>query len=71
MIMEFTILSNLKYLIRVQTRCVLLSLVVCIIANLGINNQIIAQCDPSTIEPCDIGNNSIIQASFHAQIAKT
>lgn len=71
MIVEFTILSNLKYLIRVQTRCVLLSLVVCIIANLGINNQIIAQCDPSTIEPCDIGNNSIIQASFHAQIAKT
>jgi gliding motility-associated-like protein/uncharacterized repeat protein (TIGR01451 family) len=31
----------------------------------------ISQCDPSTIDPCEIGKNSIIQASYHAQIIKT
>ena len=30
-----------------------------------------SQCDPSTIDPCEIGKNSIIQASYHAQIIKT
>jgi len=41
------------------------------VTNFGVFNQAAAQCDPSTIDLCDIGNNSIIQASFHAQIAKT
>lgn len=29
------------------------------------------QCDPSTIDPCEIGTNSIIQAVYHGQIVKT
>ena len=37
----------------------------------GLSNQANSQCDPATINLCAIGNNSIIQASFHAQIAKT
>ena len=34
-------------------------------------NQSLAQCDPSSIDPCQLGKNSILQASYHAQIAKT
>jgi len=34
-------------------------------------NSAISQCDPSTIDPCEIGKNSVIQASYHAQIIKT
>jgi len=34
-------------------------------------NPVVSQCDPSTIDPCNIGKNSIIQASYHAQIIKT
>lgn len=30
-----------------------------------------AQCDPATIDLCQIGKNSVIQASYHAQIIKT
>lgn len=30
-----------------------------------------SQCDPSTIDACEVGKNSVIQASFHAQIIKT
>ena len=34
-------------------------------------NLAFSQCDPSAIDPCVIGKNSIIQASYHAQIIKT
>jgi len=34
-------------------------------------NIAIGQCDPSEIDPCEIGTNSIVQASYHAQIIKT
>lgn len=34
-------------------------------------NLVLSQCDPSTIDPCEIGKNSVIQASYHAQIIKT
>ncbi len=30
-----------------------------------------SQCDPTEIDPCELGANSIIQACYHAQIAKT
>jgi gliding motility-associated-like protein/uncharacterized repeat protein (TIGR01451 family) len=45
--------------------------VVFVFASLTTVNNTIAQCDPSTIDLCEIGNNNVIQASFHAQIAKT
>ena len=48
-----------------------ITLILLMIAYTGSINKAIAQCDPSEIDLCDIGNNSIIQASFHAQIAKT
>ncbi len=34
-------------------------------------NKINAQCDPSSRDLCEIGKNSVIQACYHAQIAKT
>ena len=34
-------------------------------------NLVFSQCDPSTIDLCEIGKNSVIQASYHAQIIKT
>lgn len=34
-------------------------------------SSILAQCDPAEIDLCEIGNNNIIQACYHAQIAKT
>src|SRR5690606_20538576 len=42
-----------------------------IFLNFAVIGHGIGQCDPSTIDPCEIGKNSIIQAAFHAQIIKT
>jgi len=50
---------------------IVITLVIFILLNLSFFNRSIAQCDPVLIDPCEIGNNSIIQACYHAQIAKT
>ena len=34
-------------------------------------HPVVAQCDSSSIDPCEVGKNNIIQASYHAQIIKT
>lgn len=41
------------------------------ILSFSICSTILSQCDPSEIDPCELGANSIIQACYHAQIAKT
>ncbi|MBK8505307.1 MAG: hypothetical protein IPL46_25770 [Saprospiraceae bacterium] len=33
--------------------------------------EIWSQCDPATIDRCDVGKNSIVQAAYHSQIVKT
>lgn len=50
---------------------IIVILVLFILTTSGLSNKAISQCDPTTIDLCEIGNNSIIQAAFHAQIAKT
>lgn len=58
----------MKYLFQYST---LVFLAVFIGANLAVVNHGASQCDPSTIDLCEIGNNNVIQACYHAQIAKT
>lgn len=50
---------------------VLLVIVLLLAFNILSINIALSQCDPATIDPCEIGKNSIIQASYHAQIIKT
>jgi len=54
-------------LIHIQEYLKVTLVSVCILSSSALNSQ----CDPTTIDPCEIGKNSIIQASYHAQIIKT
>lgn len=50
--------------------CSRLAFLILILNTIAMNSGY-AQCDPSEINLCEIGNNNIIQACYHAQIAKT
>ncbi|GLR17245.1 T9SS type B sorting domain-containing protein [Portibacter lacus] len=50
---------------------VIFVLTIYIVTDAFIINRLSAQCDPTNIDPCEIKKNSIIQASYHAQIIKT
>lgn len=61
----------MKSIVHINQHTLWVFVVVFIVANLGISHYSTSQCNPSDIDLCEIGNNNIIQASFHAQIAKT
>ncbi len=60
-IVKISMCAN-NYICRV---CLLLSLF------LFDSSNLVGQCDPSSIDLCFVGSNSIVQATYHGQIIKT
>jgi len=64
-------LQNTIVIKRYYQRICKVIAVVIFFLTFSIENHVIAQCDPLIKDLCEIGNNSVIQACYHAQIAKT